>query len=1172
MVAMKLGKSLGPFTVGHPLGEGGMAMVFDGWHHRDRSPVAIKVMKPSAIAGDPLATSFAHEVRAAAQLNHPHITTVFDHGVFSAYEASQEPSLVGTPWLAMEKVSGGNIRALAGHTHWDTIKTVLLDVLDALGHAHARGLIHRDIKPGNILRDKASGAIKLTDFGLAKSIRQMRVAARKSTMVSGTPGYMSPEQIEGDRQAQGPWSDLYSVGALGWALATGHAPYQGDVTEVLEAHLRGETKQFKPVCPVPRGLEEWLRHAMQTDPMQRFVHAADAAWALRDLGDPVAASSTQSVATPDIFEQQTVQLPTPERTRKLKNPHTARPQRPPPLHMRSSATLRPPFPMTWRSEWQPRTHIHGAGLGLWGLRGVALVGRQEERDQLWACLQRSIVSNQPVLALVDGPHGVGKSTMMQWLSERAYETGQAQTLSFPASSGADGLARIGAMLSDHFRIDGLQREEAVDRVQAALGHLGDDARSTAAALAQLSRPDEIEPSDSGLQVHFDSMAERLTLLCWYLDKLASARPVILILEDIHQDAMAASVVRHILDAVSGAVLCVASVQSLDLASSPKVAHLDGLINHTQSHTVALQQLQGAERIALLRELLGLDPALAAHVEKQTGGNPQFAVQLVGHWIARDKLIVGERGFTLRPGIRAIAPDSMFEMWDKRFEALCEDAPDDEIFGVELAAVLGHTFRRTAWHRALTLASLEVPEPLLEKMARLRLITRSASTDTMAFAHAMFRTAILKRIERFGRRAQWTSIAADALTDDRRSIALRARLLAMSGRVQEAISPLAQAVEEEIETGTRGGARELFRIREELVATMDIDPRSQTAFVSALLGWNLMETRAERMEHIASHFQHLHDWAIELGDHHSQSRILRSYAFSHFDKGDMDTGMRLLDQALHIAERTDAPSWTLCLYAMAAMQSRRGKFEEAKRTTQRMLEVADARGETVRSAQAYSHLSEIALQTHAYDEASELIQKVRVQYESIGSRKGIAITALSEGEIHRARGDLEAAILSYKEAMERGENCENSVALDARINLGITYVASGELAQAKQEFNAALSRDGKDLQVYTMTAIRLGLINCLIAEGNWTQTTHELDEVDAIFTSTKMVDRDFAHLATLAAQKAQAANQTRIARRAWRMAMVQWERLGQDMRAEEAATALQEMAPQGSSDVSTGKAD
>ena len=151
---------------------------------------------------------FAHEVRAAARLNHPNVTTVFDHGILDSPSAAGNTSLIGCPWLAMEVVSGGTVRRLAGKTRWPEIRRILCDVLSALGHAHAKGMIHRDIKPGNILIDQTTGQVKLTDFGLAQSLSAMQNLPPRAEFMTGTPSYMAPEQIRGHRRTQGPWSDI----------------------------------------------------------------------------------------------------------------------------------------------------------------------------------------------------------------------------------------------------------------------------------------------------------------------------------------------------------------------------------------------------------------------------------------------------------------------------------------------------------------------------------------------------------------------------------------------------------------------------------------------------------------------------------------------------------------------------------------------------------------------------------------------------------------------------------------------------------------------------------------------------------------------------------------------------------------------------------------------------
>ena len=133
---------------------------------------------------------------------------------------------------------------------------ILLDFLDALAHAHARGMIHRDIKPANVLLDTVTGHVKISDFGLVHSAEfvprpghQVREIsqAEDDQSISGTPAYMAPEQIQADWRRFGPWTDLYAVGAMAWKLSTGRPPYPGDINKVFEGHLRGHLPDLSAV-------------------------------------------------------------------------------------------------------------------------------------------------------------------------------------------------------------------------------------------------------------------------------------------------------------------------------------------------------------------------------------------------------------------------------------------------------------------------------------------------------------------------------------------------------------------------------------------------------------------------------------------------------------------------------------------------------------------------------------------------------------------------------------------------------------------------------------------------------------------------------------------------------------------------------------------------------------
>ncbi|MEZ4473964.1 MAG: serine/threonine-protein kinase [bacterium] len=264
---------LGLFDLREAVGAGAMARVWRAEHRGLRVPVAVKVLTQAESPDVPIL--FAHEVRAVARLSHPAIIRLHDHGVIPTAVAEKTGLPDGAPFLIMEWLPGGSLRQRAGAMAWAEVRRTLLVLLDALAHAHARGVIHRDLKPDNVLL--AERGPVLTDFGVAASLDE----AQASRLLVGTPNYMAPEQIKGDWHALGPWTDLYAVGCLAWQLATGSAPFAGrGRKEVLRAHLHGDLPAFEPRIEVPAGFEGWVRALLAKHPAARPRFAAQAAAAL----------------------------------------------------------------------------------------------------------------------------------------------------------------------------------------------------------------------------------------------------------------------------------------------------------------------------------------------------------------------------------------------------------------------------------------------------------------------------------------------------------------------------------------------------------------------------------------------------------------------------------------------------------------------------------------------------------------------------------------------------------------------------------------------------------------------------------------------------------------------------------------------------------------------------
>ncbi len=302
--------ALGPFDLLHAAGSGATAVVWRGVHRARRVPVAVKVMTlPATDRGSgPAARAraaqfrdlFAREVRAMATLDHPGIIRVHDHGVVSAEVAATSRGRLAAdaPYMVMDWIDGGTLADMVD-VGWTEVRAVLFALLDALSHAHARGVIHRDLKPRNVLIGDRGPV--LTDFGI---VHQTSLDGRQGgTVRAGTPGYMAPEQIRHDPRRFGPWTDLYALGCVAYEMVAGHLPHtpQGpQSSDALLAPTRSEPEQLRPRISVPSGFERWLLKMLARAPAERFRYAADAARALAMLGSPLG-ERRRRMATPSTL-------------------------------------------------------------------------------------------------------------------------------------------------------------------------------------------------------------------------------------------------------------------------------------------------------------------------------------------------------------------------------------------------------------------------------------------------------------------------------------------------------------------------------------------------------------------------------------------------------------------------------------------------------------------------------------------------------------------------------------------------------------------------------------------------------------------------------------------------------------------------------------------------------
>ncbi|MCA9882227.1 MAG: protein kinase [Anaerolineae bacterium] len=260
---LESGDTIGAYRIIERIGQGGMATVYRAHHERLGRDVAIKIMHPTFLSDDNFMARFSREARIVAGLDHPNIVPIFD---FSEHN--------GLPYLVMRYIAGPTLKFLAmkeGLT-LQNVADILTQVASGMDYAHSQGVLHRDMKPSNIIIEHNTRAY-ITDFGLAR-IAQAGESTISHDMMLGTPYYISPEQAQGERTLT-HHTDIYSLGVILYELVTGQVPFSGDTPyAIVHGHIYTPPPSPLVINPeLPEPVEAVLMKALAKEPQQRYNSA-----------------------------------------------------------------------------------------------------------------------------------------------------------------------------------------------------------------------------------------------------------------------------------------------------------------------------------------------------------------------------------------------------------------------------------------------------------------------------------------------------------------------------------------------------------------------------------------------------------------------------------------------------------------------------------------------------------------------------------------------------------------------------------------------------------------------------------------------------------------------------------------------------------------------------------
>lgn len=1086
----RLGDTIGGrYRIEGLIGAGGIGAVYRARQLSLERPVAVKMLHPSLAVMDDARRRFAEEARALGTLNHPHIATVHDFG-----ETED-----GEQFLVLEFVGGEALSQLAEREPlpFAVLRQIFDQILRALTHAHERDIVHRDVKPANILIDAdgdGNPRAKLVDFGIA--LAGSDTTALQENLIEGTPHFMAPEQAEG-RQHVTPAADVYALALTLWWSLTGTLPFDGPTPRaILDAQLHAALPPFEPLRGVraPEGIEELLREALAKDPAQRIPDAR----LFRARLEAVAGGGwVSSIDPPPSLEWTSptsnapLDRPRPKVARTLREvpesavarsiiqapgalnrPAAARPAR----TLRESATLVESAPSESAAP-APVLDVDAHPNQPMFRSDAPLVGRSEERTRLLEFAVAASSGNHGMLLTLEGEAGLGKSKLAHW-----FRTTTASRFGFRCARGVfhqdaeRGLRGIRESFESLLGTRGMDGQRLRTHLQSTLTRIGLTEERDTHTLLQFLRPGSelvgAGTSSGVIDVLNDTMLRTI-------EAFGKEEPVLLLLEDVHwAGPEAASWLRFCLNEFRHRelrVLILLTVQTEDVRS-PLIESLltdIGRFDPSVAHRFKLAKLGIEQARQLVGSMLNAAPELTEALVQRADGNPMHAVQLARYLRDEHLLEWSARGWRAKRDVDVtrLLPPSLADTVALRIATLEEQPQAGPRVRALLnrAAVLGMSFRVGVLERMLEIeGNHELLATLDEDLDRildadlLRLVEKRFA-DLISFPSSLIRDVILERLRgrRSGRRMHLLAAQAkrDVTPDEVEKLAIE--LMEHHAAARDPAGELAWCRRAADIAERSHRPHEALRLLERALhlherhpSLVEDAPQERRRLLLRMAGLATGFGQHERA--MESYGRVIHDPDTPL-DERLSARLGEAELL--WMRGDFDRALAQTNEVRSEAETNARPELTLRAWLdLARLHWHRGDLE----ATESALAFAQAMLTDPDHAQwaEYTWLQADLDRSRGHlEDAYRRFEEARALFGRHDNQRGIAKCHAKLAVVARMSGDLETATRHYRDALDL------YAALGARRGVAHQLNGLGDIARYRGDLDLATEHYRRAVDIF-----------------------------------------------------------------------------------------------------------